>query len=125
MDAKTESEVKKSTKKSWILDEMWRKTWPWEQEYANHLRIALVTFGGSCYVAASRDDNPQDYEGATANCRGSLQQIIQELSLDDLNAVYYVARLLLLYPDMVDVHELARERDEAFLKRMTAQKIIK
>lgn len=95
------TEGQNNTPNSWVVEMDWRYPWPSDTAFrARKARESLARLG--LYPTTTREGDP-GYTQAAANEKAALAQITNELSADDLAAVYRLARLLALRPGAVDV----------------------
>ena len=85
-----------ATPSNWLTRQAWRETWQGENvSLANVAR--LQTWELDLYPTLYPGNEPN--AGHVANLKTALAQIIEELSEDDLDGVYRLARMYALFPD--------------------------
>jgi hypothetical protein len=89
----------------------WSKVFPHDREDAANVRQALADLG--FYPTADLGEDP-DYAMAQTNYRAALHQVVEELDRTDLQAVFQLARPLMLVPRDPAIFDYVAERDARF-----------
>lgn len=88
--------TQEATPSNWLTRQAWRETWQGENvSLANAARLQTWELDLYPTLYPGSEPNPAH----VANLKTALAQIIEELSEDDLDGVYRLARAYALFPD--------------------------
>lgn len=82
----------------WVTRQTWREICP-EVESVSHANAARLRTWDLDLYPTLYPDKLEHKPAFVANLKGALAQIIEELSEDDLDGVYRLARMYALFPD--------------------------
>ena len=92
----------------WATQQEWREIFPWDAHDATSARLVLVALN---FYPTGEISSNQNFNTEEANERYALHQMMDQLTREDLRAVFRLCRAMVLFPEGVKTAlELAQEQ---------------